>query len=365
MPVPELPTSRTSAASCRSPPSTVSVPTRCADPASAASAIRAPSASTIARVCATSSPALSPSMVLVPRASRARIRARCDTDLSPGTRSVPRRTRPPSTDAVPRLVTVPFCRTAAAPARPGRCPMIKEFCTDAGAVIGAGFLDHAAPRLTGGGSAEPYARAMPDLADLEARAADHLEHSAYDFFRGGADEEWTLAANRRGVGRVAAPAARAARRVGGVDGDDRARRGRRDAGAGRADGLPRARLAAGGVGDGGRDGVGGLAHDAVDVLDADPGAGRRGGAGAPRWFQMYVYRERAVSVDLARRAAAAGYTRDRPHRRRAGARPPAARRAQRLRAAAAAGPGAHARRHPARRARRRRRRVEARRPRCS
>ena len=30
--------------------------------------------------------------------------------------------------------------------------------------------------------------------------------------------------------------------------------------------------------------------------------------GAPRWFQMYVYRERAVSVDLAHRAAAAGYT---------------------------------------------------------
>ena len=60
MPVPEFPTSSTPAASRRSPPSTVRVPTRWTDPASAASLIRAPSASTIARVCATSRPGAQP-----------------------------------------------------------------------------------------------------------------------------------------------------------------------------------------------------------------------------------------------------------------------------------------------------------------
>ena len=65
--------------------------------------------------------------------------------------------------------------------------------------------------------AEPYARAMPDLADLEARAADHLEHSAYDYFRGGSDEEWTLAANRAawdacGSGRTCCATCRRCRR---------------------------------------------------------------------------------------------------------------------------------------------------------
>lgn len=36
---------------------------------------------------------------------------------------------------------------------------------------------------------------MLDLAELERRARERLDRSAYDFFAGGADDEVTVAAN--------------------------------------------------------------------------------------------------------------------------------------------------------------------------
>ena len=165
-----------------------------------------------------------------------------------------------------------------------------------------------------------------------------------------------------------AAAARPARRVGRVDGDDRARRGRRDAGAGRSHGLPRARVAAGRVGDRRRARRGRLAHDAVDVLDADPRAGRRGGAGCAAVVpDVRLPRPRRVSVDLARRAAAAGYPRSSspstsPCSATGGATSATGSRCRR-RSSSAHMPGDTPRRRARRRGRRRR--LEARPPTCS
>ena len=198
---------------------------------------------------------------------------------------------------------------------------------------------------------------MPDLRDLEARAADHLEHSAYDYFRGGADEEFTLAANLAAWDRVRLQP-RVLRDVSDVSTATSV--------LGAAVGTPvlvaptayhelasplgESATAAGTAAAGSLMTLSTLSTQTLErVAAAAPDA--------PRWFQMYVYRDRAVSVDLARRAAAAGYraivlTVDVPvlgHRRRD------ERNAFGL--AAAAGPRPHARRHTTTRRTRRRGRV--------
>ena len=75
--------------------------TRIEPPDSSTSAPRARIAS---RVRCTSSPSERPVMVVVPSASAASSRARWEMDLSPGTRSVPTRARPPVTSKVSGLI---------------------------------------------------------------------------------------------------------------------------------------------------------------------------------------------------------------------------------------------------------------------
>jgi hypothetical protein len=101
MPVPEFPTSSTPAASRRSPPSH----RQGADPVGRPRVGRLadPSAERLddrPRVRDIESRAQPLDRAGASGEGSAGIKARCDTDLSPGTRSVPRRTRPPSTDAV-------------------------------------------------------------------------------------------------------------------------------------------------------------------------------------------------------------------------------------------------------------------------
>ena len=84
-PVPELPKSSTPAG-CRKPPTptpwTATRPRRCARP-------RAPSARMALAVLSTSSPSSRPEIRVSPTARAPKISARCEIDLSPGTRTRP------------------------------------------------------------------------------------------------------------------------------------------------------------------------------------------------------------------------------------------------------------------------------------
>src|SRR5579875_142523 len=114
IPVPELPTSMTASGSRRCPwvPSTnSSVPL---------GRTLAPRATTASRVWLTSAPRFSPARRDVPDAQAATKRARCDMDLSPGTRSRPRSDRPPAGSTT---ATSPTARSFTAPPARHRPPL--------------------------------------------------------------------------------------------------------------------------------------------------------------------------------------------------------------------------------------------------
>jgi 4-hydroxymandelate oxidase len=146
-----------------------------------------------------------------------------------------------------------------------------------------------------------------DLAELERGARERLEPGAYDYFAGGTDDELTMAANPaawrrlrlrphvlRDVGEVStattvlgAPvslpvlvAPVAYQRLAHPDGE-----------------LASAAGAAGAAT------LMVLSTNATVSLEEVAAVAPE----APRWFQLYVYRDRRVAADLVRRAAAAGY----------------------------------------------------------
>jgi len=146
-----------------------------------------------------------------------------------------------------------------------------------------------------------------DLALLERQARERLDRAAYDYFAGGAEDELTLAANPaawarlrlrphvlRDVGTIStsttvlgAPASLpvlvgpvAYQRLAHPDGE-----------------LATA--------------TGAAAAGTLMVVSTQATASLEEIAavapGAPRWFQLYVYRDRRIAADLVRRAAASGY----------------------------------------------------------
>lgn len=146
-----------------------------------------------------------------------------------------------------------------------------------------------------------------DLAALEREARERLEPGAYDYFAGGADDELTAAANLtswqrlrlrphvlRGVGEVSAAttvlgaplslpvlvAPVAYQRLAHPDGELATQRGAAGAGA-----L--------------------VLLSTQSTVSLEEVA--RAAPDAPRWFQLYVYRDRRIATDLVQRAAAAGY----------------------------------------------------------
>lgn len=149
-------------------------------------------------------------------------------------------------------------------------------------------------------------RGLIDLEELERRASDLLERSVYDYFAGGADRETTLADNVAAWGRlrlrprvlrdvsnvltettvlgtpVASPigvAPTAYQRLAHPDGE-----------------LATARGAA----------AAGSLHVLSTRATAKPAEVERAAPGAPRWFQVYVLRDRSRTEDLVRAAVASG-----------------------------------------------------------
>src|SRR5262245_32785223 len=94
MPVPELPYSR-SPIGCPSPPT----PRPSTSHVAPTLRTGAPMASSALAVLRTSSPSSRPAMVVRPVASAPNIRARCEIDLSPGTRTRPERGRDLAVDS--------------------------------------------------------------------------------------------------------------------------------------------------------------------------------------------------------------------------------------------------------------------------
>jgi 4-hydroxymandelate oxidase len=146
-----------------------------------------------------------------------------------------------------------------------------------------------------------------DLASLERRARERLNRSAYDYFAGGTDDELTLADNPaawarlrlrphvlRDVGEVStattvlgAPVSLpilvgpvAYQRLAHPDGE-----------------LATA-LAAAAAGT-----LLVVSTQATSSIEEVAAVAPR----APRWFQLYIYRDRRIAADLVRRAAASGY----------------------------------------------------------
>jgi 4-hydroxymandelate oxidase len=146
-----------------------------------------------------------------------------------------------------------------------------------------------------------------DLAELEREARERLEPDAYDYFAGAADDELTAAANLvawrrlrlrphvlRDVGKVStattvlgAPvslpvlvAPIAYQRLAHPEGEAATQRGAAEAGTLML-----------------------LSTQATVSLEEVAAAA----PDAPRWFQLYVYRDRRIAADLVARAAAAGY----------------------------------------------------------
>ena len=148
---------------------------------------------------------------------------------------------------------------------------------------------------------------MPDLADLEARAADHLEHTAFDYLRGGADDEVTLAANPAAWDRLRlrphvlrdVSVVSTATTVLGASVDTPvlvAPTAYHELASPQGESGTAAGTAAAGS-------LMTLSTFSTQTLERVAAAA----PDAPRWFQMYVYRDRTVTLDLAQRAAAAGY----------------------------------------------------------
>ena len=148
---------------------------------------------------------------------------------------------------------------------------------------------------------------MLDLAALERRARERLDPAAYDYFAGGADDELTLAGNPvawervrlrphvlRDVGAVStattvlgAPvslpvlvAPIAYQRLAHPEGELATSAAAATAGT-----------------------VMVVSTQSTTSLEAVAEVA----PDAPRWFQLYVYRDRRIAVDLVRRAARAGY----------------------------------------------------------
>jgi isopentenyl diphosphate isomerase/L-lactate dehydrogenase-like FMN-dependent dehydrogenase len=146
-----------------------------------------------------------------------------------------------------------------------------------------------------------------NVLDLEAIARARLDPSAYDYYAGGADDEWTVAENRRAFARIAIRP----RVLVGVDHVDASTTvlGQRVPTPvllaptafnrlGHPDGeLAAARAAA-------RAGTiiccSTIASSSLEEIAA--------AATGPRWFQLYCYRDREVTRDLVARAESAGYS---------------------------------------------------------
>jgi 4-hydroxymandelate oxidase len=145
-----------------------------------------------------------------------------------------------------------------------------------------------------------------NVRDFEALARDRMEPTAYDYYAGGAGDEWTVAENCRAFDRIAlrprvlvgvervdtstdvlgqrirlpvALAPTAFSRLGHPDGDLAAARAAGAAGTFMCCST--------------------IASSSLEDIAA--------AATGPLWFQLYVYRDRAVTEDLVRRAEAAGY----------------------------------------------------------
>jgi isopentenyl diphosphate isomerase/L-lactate dehydrogenase-like FMN-dependent dehydrogenase len=145
-----------------------------------------------------------------------------------------------------------------------------------------------------------------NVLDFEAIARARLTPAAYDYYAGGADDEWTLAENRRAFARLALRP----RVLVGVDRVDtsttvlghplRAPVLLAPTAFGRL-GHPEGELAVARAA--GRLGTVMCCSTIASTSLEDIAAAATG----PLWFQLYVYRDREVTRDLVARAAAAGY----------------------------------------------------------
>ena len=149
----------------------------------------------------------------------------------------------------------------------------------------------------------------PGIARLQPRCERALAQRAlprvFDFADGGAENEYTLRRNEatfsemiccrsRSAARRARPLRRALRPASGAAGDDRPDRPLRPV-------LARRRDRRGAGRRGGRHGL--LPQPWLDLHHR--GSGRRGGA--PRWMQIFVYRDRGFTREFVDRAAACGF----------------------------------------------------------
>jgi 4-hydroxymandelate oxidase len=148
---------------------------------------------------------------------------------------------------------------------------------------------------------------LPDLAALEGHARERLDRGAYDYFAGGAEDELTLADNvlawerlrlRPHVLRDVAAVSTATTVLGApvplpvLVGPIAYQRLAHPDGE-LATGAAAARAGTVMV----------LSTQATSSLEAVAEVAPE----APRWFQLYVYRDRRIALDLVRRAAGAGY----------------------------------------------------------
>ena len=145
-----------------------------------------------------------------------------------------------------------------------------------------------------------------NLESLEARARERLDPMLFDYIAGGAGDEWTLRENRQAFARWEL----LPRLLRGV-----AARDLRTSVLGTPVSFPVLVPPMG---------FHGLCHDDAELATARATAAAgtifvastvsnrsleaiAGACGGPRWFQLYVYRDRAVTRELVERAAAAGY----------------------------------------------------------
>ena len=140
-----------------------------------------------------------------------------------------------------------------------------------------------------------------NLDSLEVLARERLEPSLFDYIAGGAGDEWTLHENRAAWSRVQLlpRMLRGRRRTTGQY--NSARNASLVSGSRRTDGIPRVVPSRGRGSDGARNGGGG--HDLLREHGVEPKSrdDRRRRPGGPRWFQLYVYRDRGMT-SRARRA---------------------------------------------------------------
>ena len=115
------------------------------------------------------------------------------------------------------------------------------------------------------------------LEDFEELARRHLDEAAYDYFAGGACDEVTLRDNREAFGRV--------RLLGRVL-RDVSRRTLETTVLGTTISMPVMIAST-------------LATSSLEAIAA--------AASGPRWFQLYVYKDRGLTAELVRRAESAGY----------------------------------------------------------